>query len=154
MKRTFATFVLAASIVVTATATASTGITSDPAAKSLFERLGGKAAITAVVNEFVGNVAADDRINGFFKKTAGDPKRLAAFKAKLVDQICQASGGPCTYKGLSMKAAHKGMGISSDDFTALVEDLIKALDKFNVGATEKNELLGALGGMKGDIVSM
>ena len=51
-----------------------------------------------------------------------------------------------------MKAAHKGMIITDADFGALVEDLVKALDKFNVGATEKNELLGALGGMKGDIV--
>jgi hemoglobin len=51
-----------------------------------------------------------------------------------------------------MKTAHKGMGITDADFNALVEDLVKALDKFNVGATEKNELLGALGPMKGDIV--
>ncbi len=51
-----------------------------------------------------------------------------------------------------MKAAHAGMKISDAEFTALVEDLVKSLDKFNVGAHEKNELLGALGGMKGDIV--
>jgi hemoglobin len=51
-----------------------------------------------------------------------------------------------------MKTAHMGMGISAADFGALVEDLVKALDKFNVGETEKNELLGALGPMKGDIV--
>jgi hemoglobin len=51
-----------------------------------------------------------------------------------------------------MKTAHKGMGISGADFDALVEDLVKALDKFNVGATEKGELLGALGPMKSDIV--
>ena len=120
--------------------------------KSLYARLGGKKAITAVVNEFVNNVAADDRINKFFADTAKDPKRLEAFKGKLVDQICQASGGPCKYKGKDMKTAHAGMGVSEADFNALVEDLVKALDKFNVGATEKNELLGALGGMKGDIV--
>ena len=51
-----------------------------------------------------------------------------------------------------MKTAHRGMGVSEADFNALVEDLVKALDKFNVGQTEKNELLGALGPMKGDIV--
>jgi hemoglobin len=120
--------------------------------KSLYSRLGGKKAITAVVDEFVNNVAGDGRINKFFADTAKDPKRLAKFKDNLIDQICQASGGPCKYKGKDMKTAHKGMGISSDDFNALVEDLVKALDKFNVGATEKNELLGALGPMKGDIV--
>ncbi|MFY9558578.1 MAG: group 1 truncated hemoglobin [Blastocatellia bacterium] len=120
--------------------------------KSLYSRLGGKTAITAVVDQFVTNCATDTRINKFFADTAKDKKRLAKFKKNLVDQICQASGGPCKYKGKDMKTAHKGMSITDADFNALVEDLVKALDKFNVGATEKNELLGALGPMKGDIV--
>ncbi|HMG34367.1 MAG TPA: group 1 truncated hemoglobin [Blastocatellia bacterium] len=120
--------------------------------KSLYSRLGGKKAITAVVDEFVSNVANDGRINKFFTATASDPKRLDGFKGKLVAQICQVSGGPCKYPGKDMKSAHKGMGITDADFNALVEDLVKALDKFNVGAQEKKELLGALGGMKGDIV--
>lgn len=120
--------------------------------KSLYQRLGGKKSITAVVDEFVGRVAADSRINGFFKDTAADPARLASFKKKLVDQICQASGGPCKYMGKDMKSAHAGMGISGGDFSALVEDLVGALDKFHVGEKEKGELLGALGPMKSDIV--
>ena len=120
--------------------------------KSLYSRLGGKNAITAVVDEFVKNCAGDNRINKFFADTAKDPDRLAKFKGNLVSQICMTSGGPCKYRGKDMKTAHKGMGISDADFGALVEDLVKALDKFHVGATEKNELLGALGGMKGDIV--
>ena len=119
---------------------------------SLYERLGGKTAIVAVVDEFVGRVAADDRINGFFKETASDPNRLAAFKGKLVDQICQASGGPCKYTGKDMKSAHQGMGISEADFNALVEDLVGALDKFKVAPEDKQTLLGVLGPMKKDIV--
>src|SRR5215813_1603617 len=115
--------------------------------KSLYDRLGGKDAITAVVDDFVGNVAADKRINGFFAKA-----NIPNLKRNLVDQICQASGGPCTYTGKDMKTAHKGMGITDADFNALVEDLVKSLDKMHVGATEKNELLGILGPMKGDIV--
>jgi hemoglobin len=120
--------------------------------KSLYDRLGGKKAITAVVDEFVANVAADARINKFFVLTASDPKRMATFKGNLVDQICQAGGGPCTYAGKSMKEAHAGMGISTADFNALVEDLVKALDKLKVGEKEKNELLSVLGPMKSDIV--
>jgi len=119
---------------------------------SLYDNLGGKKAITAVVNEFVSRVAADNRINAYFQQTASDPKRLASFKAKLVDQICEASGGPCKYKGKSMKAAHMGMGVSGADFGALVEDLVGALDKFKVKEADKNALLGALGPMKSDIV--
>jgi hemoglobin len=70
----------------------------------------------------------------------------------LVDQICQASGGPCTYTGRDMKSAHAGMGISGGEFDALVGDLVATLNKFKVPELEKNELLGTLGPMKGDIV--
>ncbi|MCI0489328.1 MAG: group 1 truncated hemoglobin [Blastocatellia bacterium] len=120
--------------------------------KTLYQRLGGRKAIEAVIDEFVNIVAADTRINKFFADTAGDPKRLKKFKEHLFKQICEATGGRCKYKGKNMKEAHMGMGITEADFNALVEDLVKALDKFNVGETEKNELLGALGPMKGDIV--
>lgn len=120
--------------------------------KSLYERLGGKKAIVAVVDEFVERVAADNRINGFFKETASDPNRLAGFKSKLVDQICEASGGPCKYTGKDMKSAHQGMRISEADFNALVEDLVGALDKFKVAPADKQTLLGVLGPMKKDIV--
>lgn len=116
--------------------------------KSLYDRLGGKPAITAVVDEFIGNVAGDTRINKRFA-TADIPR----LKRMLVDQICQATGGPCSYTGASMKEAHKGMKISDAEFGALVEDLIKSLDTFKVPAQEKGELLTALGGMKGDIVN-
>jgi len=120
--------------------------------KSLYDRLGGKKAITAVVDEFVGRVAADNRINHFFAATASNPARLASFKMKLVDQICEASGGPCMYTGKDMKTAHQGMGISTGDFNALVEDLVGALDKFKVGKAEKDQLLGVLGPMQSAIV--
>jgi hemoglobin len=119
---------------------------------TLYTRLGGKAAITAVVDEFVGRVAADTRINAYFAATAADPKRLAAFKGNLVDQICEASGGPCKYRGKDMKSAHAGMGVQESHFTALVEDLVGALDKFHVAEADKSTLLGVLGPMKGDIV--
>jgi len=119
---------------------------------ALYRSLGGKKAIAAVVDEFVARVASDNRINGFFKDAAADPQRLGKFKANLVDQICEASGGPCKYKGKDMKSAHAGMGIGGGDFNALVEDLIGALDKFHVKEADKNAILGVLGPMKGDIV--
>jgi hemoglobin len=118
----------------------------------LYKSLGGKKAITLVVDEFVSRVAADNRINSFFKQTASDPKRLIMFKINLVDQICEASGGPCKYKGKDMKSAHAGIGISGADFDALVEDLVGALDKFKVKEADKNALLGVLGPMKSEIV--
>lgn len=122
------------------------------AQKSLYDRLGGKTAIVAVVDDFVGNCAGDKRINAFFAATAADPDRLAKFKGNLVDQICEAAGGPCKYTGKDMKTAHQGMGITTADFNALVEDLVKTLNKFKVGKTEQDQLLGVLGPMKAMIV--
>ena len=122
------------------------------ATKSLYDRLGGRTAIVAVVDDFVANCAADTRINKFFAATAADPKRLAAFKNHLVEQICEASGGPCKYTGRDMKSAHAGLGISNADFDALVEDLTKTLDKFKVGKAEQGQLLGVLGPMRPQIV--
>ena len=115
--------------------------------KALYDRLGGKPAITAVVDDFVGNVAADARINKRFANA-----NIPRLKQNLVDQICEASGGPCKYTGMNMVDAHRGMNISDAEFGALVEDLVKSLDKFKVPAQEKNELLTALGGMKPQIV--
>ncbi|MEP6996813.1 MAG: group 1 truncated hemoglobin [Betaproteobacteria bacterium] len=118
-----------------------------PAQKSLYDRLGGKDAIVAVVDDFVANVAADNRINRYFAKT--DIPRL---KTNLADQICAGTGGPCTYKGRDMKTAHAGMGLTNADFDALVGDLVKTLDKFKVPDKEKGELLGILGPMRPSIV--
>ncbi|HEY2929205.1 group I truncated hemoglobin [Piscinibacter sp.] len=115
--------------------------------QTLFQRLGGKDAIVAVVDDFVGNVAGDARINRRFAST-----NIPRLKQMLVDQICAGTGGPCTYSGRDMKSAHAGMNISDAEFGALVEDLIKSLDKFKVPEKEKNDLLAILGPMKGDIV--
>jgi len=104
-------------------------------------------AISAVVDDFAGNVLNDPRINKKFAKT--DAPRLLA---NLKDFVCNATGGPCQYKGLSMKKSHKRMDVTAGEFNALVEDLVKSLDKFNVGETEKKELLGALAGLRDDIV--
>ena len=125
------------------------GVTAPPAERPLYDRLGGKEAITAVVDDFVANVAADTRINPRFVKT--DISRL---KQMLVDQICQATGGPCTYTGKSMLDAHRGMNITEAEFNALVEDLTRSLDKFKVPDREKTELLTALAAMKGDVVGV
>lgn len=118
-------------------------------AQSLYDRLGGKPVITAVVDQFVANVAGDQRINGRFATT--DIPRL---KRHLVDQVCSATGGPCAYTGRDMKTTHQGMRITNAAFDALVEDLIAALDAFHVPAQEKTELLSLLGPMRSDIVEL
>lgn len=117
---------------------------------SLYQRLGGRDAIASVVDEFVGNVVKDDRINARFK--ALQPAQVAKLKTNLSDQICAGSGGPCAYLGKDMKTTHEGMKITETEWSATVEALVRALDKFKVPAKEKSELLAVLGPMKKDIV--
>lgn len=124
------------------------GMTADPSA-TLYDRLGRQDAITAVVKDFVEErVAKDVRIKAFFANSD-----IPALEAKLVEQICEASGGPCKYTGKDMKTSHTGMNIKDADFDAIVEDLRASLDHFKVGAKEQEDLLGALATMRGAIVT-
>jgi len=122
--------------------------TNANAMASLYDRLGGKPAITAVVDDFIRNVAADKRINVFFAHTDIPP-----FRQKLIDFFCAGTGGPCVYAGRDMKTAHTGMGVRNRDFNALVADLGKTLKKFKVPAHEQTELVAVLGPMRKDIVT-
>ena len=103
-----------------------------------------------MVGDFTANMAADPRVNARFKGMKAP--ELEKFKSNLADQICDATGGPCSYLGKDMKATHQGMKITEAEWNATVENLVKALDKNNVDAKAKQELLAALGPMKKDIV--
>ena len=116
---------------------------------SLYERLGGIKAITGVVENFRDRVAGDNRINQKFAKTD-----LGRLREMLIDQVCEAAGGPCRYTGRSMKDAHAGMKVTSGEFDALVADLVATLNHFKVGKTEHDEILAVLGPLKTDIVEV
>jgi hemoglobin len=118
-------------------------------AKSLFERLGGTGAITAVVEDFRDRCGGDSRINAKFART--DMARLTSM---LIAQVSEATGGPAKYTGRDMKTAHADMGVTTGEFNALVEDLVATLNKFGVGKAEQDELLGILGPLKSDIVEV
>jgi hemoglobin len=117
--------------------------------RSLYERLGGIEAITAVARAFDDRAAKDDRINQKFART-----NLNRLTKEFVDQLCQDTGGPCTYTGLSMKKSHTNMGVTSGEFDAFMEDLVATLDGFNVGKAEQDELLSNLRPMRADIVEV
>jgi hemoglobin len=119
-------------------------------APSVYRQLGGRERISQIVDDFVANVVADNRINERFK--ALQPPQVAKLKSDLADQICEATGGPCSYLGRDMKTVHRGMKITEGEWNATVEALVKALDKNNVPVGAKNALLATLSPMKPDIV--
>jgi hemoglobin len=116
---------------------------------SLYERLGGVEAITAVAHAFDDRAGKDDRINQKFART-----NLDRLTKEFVDQLCQDTGGPCTYTGLSMTESHTNMGVTNGEFDAFMEDLVAVLDDFKVGKAEQEELLNLLRPMREDIVEV
>lgn len=116
---------------------------------SLYDRLGGKEAITAVVGHVWGLASKDDRINGYFANTSPD-----AFAGVMIDFLCAGSGGPCTYKGKNMHDAHVGMKITSEHFDLLADHVSATLDHFKVPGKEKNEVMTMWNGMKGTIINI
>ena len=121
--------------------------TAHPAPGSLYERLGGTAKVTAVVNDTIDRVAADPSMNQSFDKV--DLKRV---KALLVEQICALTGGGCTYTGDSMKDVHAGHKIRNAEFYGLVEVLRDSMRKHDIPLSARNELLEILAPMKRDVV--
>ena len=117
---------------------------------SLYKRLGGYDALAAVTDDFLGRLVTDKQLSRFFVGASDNSK--IRIRQLVVDQLCEATGGPCKYIGRDMKTAHKGLGITEDDWNAAVKHLVATLDKFNVPKKEKDEVLSAISGLKGDLV--
>ena len=126
--------------------------------KSLYERLGGEPAITAVVADFVARGAANPKVNFTRKGIPGvkewpaTPQNVDTLKKRLVEFIGMNTGGPQKYAGKDMVTAHQGMKITNAQFDALADDLKASLDKFNVPQKEQQELLTIVGGTRQAIV--
>lgn len=120
--------------------------------KSLYDRLGGQPAVTAVASGLVDQILIDNRVNKWFAHAAASPENTAAYKAKLAQFLCTSVGGPCKYTGLDMMAAHKGRGVTNEAFAAVAEDLTVVLDHLQVPEPEKNEVLKLVGSLKPAIV--
>jgi hemoglobin len=121
--------------------------------KSLFVRLGGAPAITAVVDSFVNTAAGDAKVN-FLRNGKYKGLDVSHLKAQLTAFITMATGGPNNYKGRDMKSSHAGMKITSAEFGALAGDLAATLDKFKVPKTEKDELMAIAASTQKDIVEV
>ena len=114
---------------------------------SLYRALGGQQGIGRVVDASLVEIHGDKRIAFFFEKTD-----LADLRRLLIEQICAASGGPCTYSGRTMEESHSGLNIKDADFDAFVEDLVRAMDKEKVPKDLQKQLLALLGPMRPEVV--
>lgn len=127
-----------------------TGVTGLAQEKSLYQRLGGYDALAAVTDDFIGRLATDKELARFFVGASDNSKKR--IRQLVLDQLCEATGGPCVYIGRDMKTAHKGLKITEKDWDIGVKHLVATLTKFKAPEREKKEVLTAISSLKGDIV--
>lgn len=118
-----------------------------PRTATLWDALGGDAGTGRVIDGTLRRAHADPAIADLFADTDD-----AYLKARLLEQICAASGGGCTYTGLPMDEAHSGMAITPAEFGRFVAHLTAAMDEAGVPAESQSKLLALLGPMQPDIV--
>ena len=132
----------------TAPAIAPGALGISPGTTSFYQELGGKDGIAAIVAEFVAIMTADKRINGTFEGV--DLDRL---RAKVAEQFCAVSGGPCSYTGKSMAESHEDLKVNNAQFNASVENLQLALERRGVPSRVQNRLLARLAPTQREIVT-
>ncbi len=116
-------------------------------AVSLYEKLGGQAAVVAVVEEFYKRILADDRINFIFDQT--DMDRLKRHQAAF---ISFAVGGPNHYTGRSMQKAHKGLNITPEQFQIVAMHLSDSLANFDVDQESIDQVIEKVTSLKDDVI--
>lgn len=118
--------------------------------KSLYERLGGFDAITAVTNALLPRLQNDAKLRRYWDHRGDDG--VEREKQLLVDFLCSSAGGPLYYTGRDMKTAHIGMNIDDEDWQRLIGHLSATLESFNVPERETGEVLAFVESTKADIV--
>lgn len=114
---------------------------------TLYDRLGGKGALVVIVHDLAARLARDPRLSTRFATTD-----LAKMEKRMVEQLCEVTGGGCRYTGMDMRTAHVGRGIHDLEFDAFTENLNLSLDRFRIPPKEKTELLALLTPMRKDVV--
>jgi hemoglobin len=117
------------------------------AESTLFEQIGGEAALHKTVDEFAVIVEADERINFTFADTD-----IPKFKQLLFEQLCNITGGPCKYTGRTMEESHRKLKATNAMFNALAEDLYLSFDRAGVPYRLQNKVMALLAPMQRDIV--
>ena len=119
----------------------------------LFDRLGGTAGITAIVEAVVEEHMNNPAIRSRFLPYKEQPERLTAIRQHTVDFFSVGSGGPVTYSGRDMVSTHKGMDISPGEYMHAVDDILRVLDRHEIDDPSKKEVLSILWSLKDMIIA-
>jgi len=118
--------------------------------KTLYERLGGYDAISAVTNDFLPRLRSDSQLGRFWKNRGEDG--INREKQLLIDYLCSSAGGPLLYTGRDNKTSHKGMGINESDWEKFIGHLNATLDNFQLPQQERSDVIAFIESTKADIV--
>lgn len=121
--------------------------------KSLFERLGGKAGITAIVDDVIQAHMNNPAINARFKPYKDQPERFAEIRQHTIEFFSAGSGGSVEYKGNDMTTTHQGMNISAAEYMYVIDDIMGVLKKHNIDYESQKDVLGILWSLKDTIIS-
>ena len=116
---------------------------------SLYQKLGGKAAIDAVVDAFYVKVLADKRVKDFFADVSMDKQRR-----KQKEFLSFAFGGPLPWTGKDMRKAHEGMGLTEEHFNAIAENLVGTLKDFKVKQELIDQVVAIAVSTKDDVLGL
>jgi hemoglobin len=120
---------------------------------SLYERLDGVYSIATVVDDFIGRIMIDPRLNANPRVDEAHHRvRPAGFKYLVTEMLSWAAGGPQKYTGRSMKDSHKDLMITAAEWGAFLDDLQQTLDKFAVPQPEQAEIKAIIDSTRADIV--
>ena len=117
---------------------------------TLYERLGGYDAITAVANDLLPRLQADAKLGRFWQNRGDDG--IEREKQLLIDFLCSNAGGPLLYTGRDMKSSHQGMKISESDWAAFMGHLHATLAAFEVPQAEYDDVIAFIESTKADMV--
>src|SRR5271163_3724291 len=122
---------------------------------SLYDRLGGVYAIATVVDDFIDRIMIDPALNSNpLVDEAHHRVGKPGFKYLVTEMVGWATGGPQKYTGRSMRDSHLDLKITDGAWVAFCKDFQDTLDKFQVPATEQQELFAIVQSTKEDIVSV
>lgn len=116
---------------------------------SVFEKIGGAAAVDAAVDIFYRKVLADDRISHFF-----DTIDMESQHAKQKAFMTMAFGGPNDYTGKDMREAHKHMNLTEEHFNAVAENLVASLQELSVPQAEIDDIVAVCLSVKDDVLNV
>ncbi len=120
--------------------------------KTLYERLGGYDAVSAVVDDFAGKLFNDPVVGARFFGMGDDSRE--GFRQKNKNLVCNVTGGPCKIISRPAAKVHGGLGIKASEFDIVAQHLVDTLNKFKVPETEHKELMAIIGTLRPDIVEV